>query len=192
MDYSNKGWEMKISIKSLFLIIVSYLLLGFTSLRAQVLTKSFNFGIVNDSSKDSLTYTLIKTESGYDGSLNIISSKKDTLWEHSWEMAENDINDILMQSDVSIKYWVENFFNSNVDYTCKVAREKLNSEDLQKDYIDFYAKKYSLDGSKLLEMILSDSSSVVLQYRATWREDLILIVFVPELGKFIEYSGGDY
>jgi len=183
---------MKIFKTPFFLIIISSLILSLTSLNTQTLSNKITFGILSDDSKDSITYTLIKTENGYNCSLNIISSKNDTLWAHSWTMAENDMKDILMQSQVSLKVWVENFINSDVDYNCKVVRQKLTSEDLQQNYIDFYAEKYSLDGSFLSEMILSDSSSIVLEYRATWREDLLLIVFVPKLRKFVGFSGGEY
>jgi hypothetical protein len=49
---------------------------------------------------------------------------------------------------------------------------------------------YHITPANLRENILSQKTNSLLAYRAEWREDLMLLVYVPSLGKFVCYQRG--
>lgn len=154
----------------------------------------FRKDINNNGNDEIFSYKLRKNEQYYNASLVISTVDGTKLWEHYWEMKESDLFDDLLvkEGNISLKEWVQRFFDGTLRYGAKFKFIKLHESELQKDWIDFYARKENVSSEDLKKYILSQKINATFSYRATWREDLIMIVFVPELEKFIGYSGGEY
>ncbi|MFY0697553.1 MAG: hypothetical protein JXR11_06860 [Balneola sp.] len=146
----------------------------------------------NDNDPDTIHYSLIKNESNWSASLTAISSIDDTLWYHPYKMQNDDFEDLLFQEDVNVEEWVNNYFSEESTYGLTYEKTKLTLQDLQPSWVEFYAKKEKLPPEELEQMILNQLFNMTLYYRASWREDLVMLVYVPQLTKFVGYSGGEY
>lgn len=147
-----------------------------------------------DGVPETFVYSLTEQGVGFVGTLEIRSASGTILWTHRWEMKSSDLTDDLLaeEGNISVGDWVSRFFTGPLVYGAKLEHRKLKGEELQPNFIEFYAKREALSTDQLKAMILSQKTNVVFSYRASWREDLLELVFVPQLNKFIRYGQGEY
>lgn len=145
-----------------------------------------------DGRRDSLSYELVEEQDYYLSKLIVKSSNADTLWFHPFKTSKEDFEDLLFQEDVTVNDWGSDYFNEKMSFNAHVEFLSLNEEDLNMDWIEFYAKKHEITPDKLAEGILSKKNQAIIYYRAGWRENLVMLVYVSELSSFVGYSSGEY
>jgi hypothetical protein len=180
---------------NLILIITIFLLSSVTNIFAsEKWSSTFLKDINGDGKSDIFIYTLQKKGANYEGSLTITNNVGKILWLHSWKMTKKDLEDDLLreQGSISVKEWVNHFFDGTLLYGAKLAFYKIKESEIDQKYIVFYAKKHAIEPQKLKSEILSLKQNTVFSYRASWREDFIMLVYVPSLSKFVGFSGGEY
>lgn len=157
-------------------------------------SSTFSKDINGDSKADKFTYTLKKIATNYEGSLKITDNNGKELWFHPWEMTKEDLEDDLLreQGNIKVKEWVDHFFDGKFHYGANLDFIKIKESEIDQEYMDFYAEKYNVQSKKLKKEILSQEKNTVFSYRASWREDFYMLVYVPSLSKFVAYSGGEY
>lgn len=162
------------------------------SLRA-VFTKDFD----GDGKPDKLVYEVKPWRTDYEGALIITSAGGKTLWEDHWPMAKDDLDELIETEGgvtgkkVDLKSWVERFFEGGLNYGARFEREKLKASDLSDDeLLGDFAKHYGVTTPALKKSILSQKTNLVFSYRAIWREDLIVLVYVPSVRGFVCYKRG--
>jgi len=156
-------------------------------------SSSSKVDIDNDGVEETIRYSLNKAAEYYEGRL-IIESKDMIQWDHQFNMTHNDLfDDLLMnEGNITVEHWVNHFFDGTLVYGAKYERYKIPANEIDMDYLDFYSKKENIPASELKNQILSQDINSTFYYRASWREELVMLVYLPELGKFISYSGGEY
>ncbi len=155
---------------------------------------SYQADVDGDGIKEDFLYSLDKKRHNYDGSLTIKSKDGHVLWTHQWEMSPDDLdNDLLREEgNISVSHWVTHFFDGTLTYGAAFEKVIIKKGEIEDEYIKFYAEREKVLPKKLKQEILSQKINSVFYYRASWREDLIMLVYVPSLKKFIAYSGGEY
>jgi len=149
-----------------------------------------------DGKPDKFTYQIKRWENDYEGALRIVSAKGSVLWEHEYPIGKGDLNELLSTEGdatgrkVILTDWVKKFFIGELNYGAAIERIKIKAEDIDNEQIDYAAKLASVSPRKLKREIISQRSNTVVFYRAEWREDLMMIVYVPSLRKFVCYSRG--
>ncbi len=111
-------------------------------------------------------------------------------------MGKDDLHELLStEGDVTGKKvtladWVRRFFSGKLNYGAQIERTKIKTEDIDAEQLDYAAKLAGVNSRGLETEILSQKINVVVSYRAEWREDLMAIVYVPSLKKFVCHSRG--
>lgn len=181
-------------MKKASLLVVTLLLFFEIAIADEAYKSTFQNDVDGDNRVDTFSYKLQKHEKNYSGELSIISADGNVLWEHKWEMNSNDLEDDLLQNEgnITLKKWVEDFFSGKLLYGAIFEKTKLRPIDLQNNWIDFYADRLGIRSTQLKQEILSQEKNSVFIYRASWRENLIKLVYIPEYNRFIGFSGGEY
>ena len=150
-----------------------------------------------DGKADKLVYQIKPWKNDYEGSLVITSAKGKTLWEDGWLMVKDDLEELIETEGavtgkkVDVKSWVDKFLRGDLHYGLNHESRKLKASELQdREILAVFAKYYHITPANLRENILSQKTNSLLAYRAEWREDLMLLVYVPSLGKFVCYQRG--
>jgi hypothetical protein len=160
---------------------------------AKPLTAVWRTDIDGDRRAETFTYTLAERGPRFVATLSIRSDKA-VLWSHRWEMAASDFTGDLLreEGDITPQQWVQGFFHGGTLYGARLERRRLRADELDPGLIDPVAQRQKMPAASLEKALLSDRAHVVLNYRATWREDVWRIVYVPELKRFIRFSSGPY
>ncbi len=155
---------------------------------------TYSVDIDGDGIKEDFIYTLDKESHNYKGSLTIKSKDGRFFWTHEFEMTPDDLeNDLLREEgNISVSHWVKHFFDGTLTYGATFEKIKIKKGDIDDRYIKFYAEREKVQTKKLKQEILSQKINTTFSYRSSWREDLIILVYVPSLRKFIAFSGGEY
>jgi hypothetical protein len=172
-----------------FVGLVVTFLLSTAAWSSDPLKSEYSVDVDGDGRPDTFTYTL-RTGKPHEASLRIQSASGAVLWEHSWIIQPDDLA-TLMEEDgrKDASEWVKRFFdNKNFDAGTYV-RQKLTDRDLSEEYITFWAEQLKLSPATLKSHILSQKINHTFHYRAEWREDFYALVYVPQLKKFIQYTG---
>lgn len=149
-----------------------------------------------DGRADKLVYEVKPWEKDYEGALIITSARGETLWEDHWPMAKDDLEELIETEGgvtgkkVDLNIWVAKFFSGELNYGARFERKKLKESDLWDEYLTNFAKHYRLAKANLKKSILSQKTNLLFSYRAEWREDLMQLVYVPSIRKFICYQRG--
>jgi len=173
---------------------IVFLVLFTNSLASEKWSSTFSKDVNGDGKQDTFVYTLEKKDINYEGSLKITDNNGKILWFHPWEMTKQDLEDDLLREsgNIKVKEWVDHFFDGTFHYGASFELIKIKESEIDQDYIEFYAKKHKIEFQKLMKEILSQNKSTVFSYRASWREDFNMLVYIPSLSKFIIFSGGEY
>jgi hypothetical protein len=159
-----------------------------TSLRS-----SFKADIDRDGKLDVFLYELTKIHDHFDGRLTIANAQGEILWNHTWQMSQNDLDDLLREEGgITVEDWVKRFFDGSTTYGARYQETKLHDQDITAEFIEFYGKGESVSVPEIIANILAQEKNATLTYRASWREDMTVIVYVPKLNKFMRYSGFGY
>ena len=164
---------------------------------AQPLRSVYLKDVDGDGKDDKLVYEIKRWKNDYEGSLVITSAKGQTLWADQWLMVKGDLEELIETEGevtgkkVDLKSWVARFFSGGLNYGAKFERRKLKDSELQDtEQLAAFAKHFHVSPANLKKSILSQETNSLLSYRAEWREDLILLVYVPSLRSFICYQRG--
>ena len=164
-----------------------------TTPQRAVFTKDFD----GDGKPDKLIYEIKPWEKDYEGSLVITSAQGQTLWKHQWPMAKGDLEELIETEGgvtgkkVDLQSWVERFFGVGLNYGGRFTQEKLKTTDLRdEEQLEAFAKHRRVTAANLKKSILSQKTNLVFSYRAEWREDLIMLVYVPSVRSFVCYQRG--
>ena len=180
-------------LKFIQLLLFTLILIRVADASEQNHSSSLNVDINNDGVEEIIRYSLNKVAEYYEGRLTI-STKDKILWDHQFNMTNDDLfDDLLMnEGNITLEYWVNHFFDVTLVYGAKYERYKIPANEIDMDYLDFYSNQENIPASELKNQILSQDINSTFYYRAGWREELVMLVYLPELGKFISYSGGEY
>jgi hypothetical protein len=144
-----------------------------------------------DGKPDRLFYEIRAWKTEYEGLIRITSTGDKILWEHQYLMMKHDlVNWLGVVGDISNTDWVQGFFANKYGYGAKAEHGKLKPVDFDDAQIVYAAKLAKTTPNKLREEILSQKENILFSYRAEWREDLMSLVYVPSLGRFICYHRG--
>lgn len=156
------------------------------------LTSEASIDVDGDGKKDKVIYSIKPWEDDFEGFLKIISARGNTLWEHSFYMSKNDMGKFLVEvlEYDSINEWVKSVFIAKKPYSFEAEKIKLEKKEINNEQLNYAAKVGKFSADAIRKEILSISVNRIFSYRAEWREDLMLIVYVPSLRKFICYSRG--
>jgi hypothetical protein len=154
-------------------------------------SSEFQTDVDEDGKPDRLFYEIKGWETEYEGLFRITSAEGKVLWEHQYLMMKRDlVNWLGVMGDISIEDWMKGFFSDKYGYGAKAERVKLKSSDFDDEQIAYAAKLAKISPAKLKGEILSQKENIVVSYRAEWREDLMSLVYVPSLKRFICYHRG--
>lgn len=156
------------------------------------LIKESSMDIDGDGKPDKLYYRIRPWEDDFEGQVKITSNDQRVIWDHEFYMGKNDLAKFLAEVlDYSnVTQWVKNFFKAKAPYAFEFKKTKIKASDLNEVQIDHAAEIHKTTAKKLRDEILSQPKNHVISYRAEWREDLMLAVYVPSLKRFICYSRG--
>ncbi len=149
-----------------------------------------------DGRPDKLVYEVKPWEKDYEGYIKITSARGETLWEDQWPMDKDDFEELVETEGavtgkkVDMKIWVKKFFSGELNYGARSEREKLKASALHEEQVAASAKFYGVTTASVKKSILSQKTNLLFSYRATWREDLILLVYVPSIRRFVCYQRG--
>lgn len=166
-------------------------------LASEPLRTVYERDVDGDGKIDKLVYEITKMEDHYKGSLVITSATGQPLWEHEWGMTIGDLEELIetegdvTNKKINLESWVTNFFGGELNYGARLKGEKLKASELgDEERLTPAAKYYRVSVDSLKQSILSQKVNSLISYRAEWREDLILLVYVPSVGKFVCYKRG--
>jgi len=164
---------------------------------AKPLRTVYQKDVDGDGRADKLVYEIRKWKDDYEGSLVITSATRRTLWEHRWGMSKNDLTELIeTEGDVTnkktnLESWVTKFFGGDLNYGAKFESRKLKASELRdEERLTDFAKYYGISLANMKKNILSQKTNSLFSYRAEWREDLNLLVYVPSIRKFVCYQRG--
>jgi hypothetical protein len=150
-----------------------------------------------DGKPDKLVYQIKRWKNDYEASFYIDSAKGKDLWSDQWLMVKGDLEELIeTEGEVTgkkldLKSWVNRFLSGELNYGLKFESRKLKESELvDPEVLQTFAKFYRVTPDDLRSNILSQKTNLLLAYRAEWREDLMLLVYVPSLRKFICYQRG--
>jgi ABC-type bacteriocin/lantibiotic exporter with double-glycine peptidase domain len=92
--------------------------------------------------------------------------------------------------EVTITTWVSNAFNEKYNYSFLSEKRKIKKSEIDAEQIDYAAKLNKISANKLKAEILAQKVNRIFTYRAEWREDLMQIVYIPSLKKFVCFTRG--
>jgi hypothetical protein len=79
----------------------------------------------------------------------------------------------------------------DLNYGAKFESRKLEASELRdEERLADFAKYYGISLASMKKNILSQKANSLISYRAEWREDLNLLVYVPSIRKFVCYQRG--
>lgn len=153
-----------------------------------------NIDINGNGVNETITYTLKLNKQNYDASLVVEAKDKIILWSHEYSMTKDDlIGDLLSyEGNISVEHWVKHFFDGTLTYGAKLEKTKIKNEEIDMEFMAFYSKQLKQTKNELKNLILSEKINTIFYYRASWREELIMLVYVPKLKKLVHYSAGEY
>jgi hypothetical protein len=150
-----------------------------------------------DGKVDKLVYEVREFKDNYEGSLIITSAERRTLWEHRWVMSKSDLSELIeTEGEVTnkksnLESWVAKFFSGGLNYGARFETRKLKASELgDEERLANFAKYYRVSVASIKKSILSQKANSLMSYRAEWREDLNLLVYVPSIRKFVCYQRG--
>lgn len=182
-------------IKYLLTIVLTGIFSFSNAYASELIHKStYNVDIDDDGKKEIFIYKLKKAKKNYEGSLVIKTQSNKILWEHDFEMTPNDLEkDLLMnEGNITVEHWVKHYFDGSLVYGAKYEKLKIKPNKIDSEYLDFYSKRDKVPSADLRKQILSQKINSTFYYRASWREELVMLVYLPKLERFIAYSGGEY
>ena len=157
----------------------------------------FSKDVDGDRKPDKLVYEIKPWEKDYEGALIITSADGRTLWEHHWPIAKGALEELIdteggvTGKKVDLESWVAKFFSGELNYGGRFQQTKLKASELiAEDQLANTAKYHKVTTASIKESILSQKTNLTFSYRAEWREDLIMLVYVPSLRKFVCYQRG--
>lgn len=166
-------------------------------LAAQTLRVTHERDVDGDGKADKLVYEVTKGKDDYEGSLVITSATRQILWEHHWGMSNGDLSELIeteggvTNKKINLESWVTKFFEGELNYGAKFEKRKLKASELSdENQFEAFAKYFGVTVASVKESILSQNVNLLISYRAEWREDLILLVYVPSVRKFVCYQRG--
>ena len=150
-----------------------------------------------DGKPDKLVYEIKRVEDHYEGSLFITSAAGKILWGHEWGMSESDLLELVQtegdvtNKKVNMEMWVKKFLIGELNYGARFEKRKLKASELGADEnLAPYAEHFHVSVASMKQTILSQKVNLLFSYRAVWREDLLLLVYVPSIGQFVCYQRG--
>jgi hypothetical protein len=156
------------------------------------LRKIWRVDVDGDGRPEFLTYSLARQGDRYRAAL-AIRGDRGLLWSRRWSMTVADLNELLTEEgEIPPSEWVERFYGGGLHYGAVLERRKLKAGDLDPQFMDDAARQAKIPASAVEKSILREKTNLVFIYRASWREDLIELVYVPELKRFVRYSPGPY
>jgi len=156
------------------------------------LRKSWRIDVDGDGRPEILTYSLARDGDRYRAAL-AIRGERAVLWSRRWSMTVADLNELLTEEgDIPASEWVERYFGGGLHYGAVLERRKLKAGELDPQFMDDAARQAKIPAAAVEKAILREKTNLVFTYRASWREDLIELVYVPELKRFVRYSPGPY
>lgn len=180
----------------LALLLVGAFIFPQHSLAAEPLRKVYKKDVDGDRKAERLVYEIRELKNYYEGSLIITSAGGQVLWEHRWGMDKDDLKELIetegnvTKQKLNLESWVAKFFAGGLNYGADIETGKLKSSDLSEEQLAVGAKYYGVSVASIRKSILSQKSNRLLSYRAEWREDLLLLVYVPSIKKFLCYQRG--
>lgn len=182
-------------MKICFLILATIFISSISSFSQNDITRPlrsvYRKDVDGDRKPDTFIYEVKRWETEYEGLLKIVSAKGRVLWEHHFLMLRKDVfGDPNWLGGRGLENHVKYFFAKGSLYGSEVEHIKLKASDFDPDQITYAAKLAGITLSKLRRDILSQRINTVFEYRAEWREDLMSIVYVPSLRKFVCYHRG--
>lgn len=156
------------------------------------LTSSTRIDVDGDNVADTITYGVKRWEDDFEGRLTIISSKGKELWDHEFFMASRDLAKFLAEvlEYENSSQWVASVFTVGAPYRFEFERIKIKADAIGDEQIEHAAKIHKTSATKLKKEILNQKVNRTFSYRAEWREDLMLLVYIPSLKYFVCYSRG--
>ena len=83
------------------------------------------------------------------------------------------------------------FLVGELNYGARFEKRKLKASELGADEnLAPYAEHFHVSVASMKQNILSQKVNLLFSYRAVWREDLLLLVYVPSIGQFVCYQRG--
>lgn len=154
----------------------------------------YSVDLTGNGKNEVVTYSLRKGVNDYDGRLKIATGDNKVLWEHEYQMSHSDLfDDLLMnEGNISLGHWVKHFFDGSLSYGARFEKVKINEDDINMTFLNYYSKQLKHTKEELKSLIMNQKINRVFYYRASWREELVMLVYIPELRKMIHYSGGEY
>ena len=144
-----------------------------------------------DGKKDKVFYRAQPWENDFEGQLKITSAEGRTLWEDNFPMGSNDLAEFLtLLGYDSIREWVKNVFNKKQNYSFQTEALKIRARDIEDDQLAYASKVFKFSERRIKKEILHQRINRRYSYRAEWREDLMRLVYVPSIKRFICYSRG--
>lgn len=130
----------------------------------------------------------------YLGQLTITTSEGRDLWNHQWVMGREDLEEGLLEEEgtITVREWVNRFFSGSLLYGASIHPKKLTAENLHPDILSDSAQQLQVTAQELRNQILSRPTNHTFTYRATWREDLVELVYLPQWNRFVRYGAGEY
>lgn len=185
--------SIQVSImKSLFLIVP--VLLFSQPVMSVEYQSTYSVDVTGDGKNEIITYRLKNNANAYEGLLKIVTTDNKVLWDHEYQMSQQDlVGDLLMnEGNISIEHWVKHFFDGTLSYGAGFEKAKINADEISMDFLEFYSKQLKHSPEALKQLILRQKINRIFTYRASWREELVMLVYIPELNRMVHYSGGEY
>jgi hypothetical protein len=154
-----------------------------------VLKSEYRADVDDDNLPETFIYSLIPGKP-YEAGILIQSANGVALWEHSWSMQPDDLTTLMEEEGRENEAdWVKRFFENRNFSAGTYNKTKLTARDITDEYIGFWAKELKVSPDRLKSYILTQPVNHTFHYRAEWREDFYALVYVPELEKFVQYTG---
>lgn len=148
--------------------------------------------IDGDGKKDKILYRVQPWESDFEGLVEITNAKGKIIWEHEFFMSSDDLYKFLTEVLYygSVTDWVNSVFNKKKNYSFRVGNVKIKESEIDSEQLTHAAKVFKFSAEKVKAEILAQKTNRVFAYRAEWREDLMKIVYVPSIKRFVCFSRG--
>lgn len=150
-----------------------------------------------DGTRVGLQFHMERRKDNFDALLRVSDPANRTLWVHGWSISSKDLNEMLMTesavtgTSITLQKWVRSYLSGSLHYGAKLKREALGPSRIDQDELISYAKEHNTSLDNLKRLILA-APRFVFSYRATWREDMWELVYLPELKAFVPFGHGGY
>jgi hypothetical protein len=125
--------------------------------------------------------------------LKILDSKNVVLWEDKWGSDSGNLHDLLTSAETTnTLQWVKGIFGRKFCYGPHLKIRSIKKVELVPEVIEWSAPKVGMAKESLAKRLTNGSKLIVFDYRTTWREDMTVIAFLPEIRKFAAFSHGGY